>query len=114
MYKSSDVVVIVPFLCEDALLMIRQYRYPLRKGYIAKKIQHFYTYHQSISKSRQLVHIFRAKDLVEDKSNHDGTEDITRLEIVSVEQLKHLIKVRKIESTGTLIAYLVCCTGIVI
>jgi ADP-ribose pyrophosphatase len=30
-YKSSDVAVIVPFLREDALLMIRQYRYPLRK-----------------------------------------------------------------------------------
>jgi NUDIX domain len=83
-------------------------------GYIAKEIQHFYTYHPSISKSRQLVHIFMAKDLVEDKSNHDGAEDITRVEIVSVEQLKHLIKLRKIESAGTLIAYLVCCAGIII
>ena len=82
--------------------------------YIAKEIQHFYTYHPSISKSRQVVHVFRAKDLVEGKSNHDGTEDIMRLEIVSVEQLKHLIKVRKIESARTLIAYLVCCTGIII
>jgi ADP-ribose pyrophosphatase len=33
-------------------------------GYIAKEIQHFYTYHASISKSRQLVHVFKAKDLV--------------------------------------------------
>jgi ADP-ribose pyrophosphatase len=141
-YKSSDVAVIVPFLREDALLMIRQYRYPLRKvllefpaghventenpmktakrelleetGYIAKEIQHFYTYHPSISKSRQLVHIFRAKHLVEYKSNHDGTEDITGVEIVSIEQLKHMIKQRKIESAGTLIAYLVCCAGIII
>ena len=30
-YKSSAVAVIVPFLREDALVMIRQYRYPLRK-----------------------------------------------------------------------------------
>ena len=80
------------FLHEDSLVIIRQYRYPLRKvllkfpaghvessetpmkaakgdlleetGYIAKEIQHFYTYHASISKSRQLVHVFKAKDLV--------------------------------------------------
>jgi ADP-ribose pyrophosphatase YjhB (NUDIX family) len=66
--------------------MIRQYRYPLRKvllefpaghiedgeegektdkrelleetGYIAKEIQHVYKYHPSVSKSRQLVHIY--------------------------------------------------------
>jgi ADP-ribose pyrophosphatase len=31
MYKSSDVAVIVPFLENDNLVMIRQYRYPLRK-----------------------------------------------------------------------------------
>ena len=30
-YKASDVVVIVPFLNSDSLIMIRQYRYPLRK-----------------------------------------------------------------------------------
>ena len=75
-----------PFLNEDTLVMIRQYRYPLRKvllefpaghiedgeegektdkrelleetGYIAKEIQHVYKYHPSVSKSRQLVHIY--------------------------------------------------------
>jgi len=30
-YEASDVVVIVPFLDSDTLIMIRQYRYPLRK-----------------------------------------------------------------------------------
>jgi ADP-ribose pyrophosphatase len=139
-YKSSDVAVIVPFLNEDTLVMIKQYRYPLRKillefpagrieggeyaektakrelleetGYIAKKIQHVYTYHPSVSKSRQLVHIFRAMDLIEDKSDYDGTEDIIKLEIVSSQELRNMIKERRIESAGTLIAYLICCTGI--
>jgi ADP-ribose pyrophosphatase len=139
-YKSSDVVVIVPFLNEDNIVMIRQYRYPLRKvllefpaghiengeeakktakrelleetGYLANEIQYVYTYHPSVSKSRQLVHIFRAKDLIEDKSNHDGTEDIIRLEVVSIEELKNMIKERIIQNAGTLIAYLICCTGI--
>jgi hypothetical protein len=84
-----------------------------RTGYIAKEIQRFYTYHPSISKLRQLVYVFKAEDLVQDKSNHDGTEDIARIKIVSIEQLKCLIIVRKVESAGTLIAYLACCSGII-
>lgn len=139
-YKSSNVVVIIPFISENALIMIRQYRYPLRKvllefpaghieenedaektakrelleetGYIANKIQYVYSYHPSVSKSRQIVHVFRAKDLVKGKSEHDRTEDIRDIEILSIEQLKHMIKDKKVESAGTLIAYLICCTGL--
>jgi len=47
-----------------------------------------------------------------DKSNHDGTEDIIKLEIVSTQELRNMIKERKIKSAGTLIAYLICCTSI--
>ena len=139
-YKSSDVVVIVPFINKDTIVMIRQYRYPLRKvllefpaghiengedaektakrelleetGYLANEIQYIYTYYPSVSKSRQRVHIFRAKDLIQDKSDYDGTEDIVRLEIVSIGKLENMIKKRRIQNAGTLIAYLICCTGI--
>lgn len=139
-YKSSNVAVIIPFVTENTLIMIRQYRYPLRKvllefpaghieynedpektakrelveetGYIANEIERVYTYHPSVSKSRQLVHVFRAKDLVRVKSKHDRTEDIREVKILSVEQLKHMIKNRKVESAGTLIAYLICCTDL--
>ncbi len=120
--------------------MIRQYRYPLRKillefpaghiedgedaaktakrelleetGYIANKIDYMYTYHPSVSKSSQLVYIFRASDLVEEKSNHEGGEEIIRTEIISVRELKNMIKQRRIDSAGTLLAYLICCSGI--
>jgi ADP-ribose pyrophosphatase len=68
--------------------------------------------HPSVSKSRQIVHVFRANDLVKGKSEHDRTEDIIDIEILSVEQLKHMIRDRKVESAGTLIAYLICCTGL--
>ena len=81
-------------------------------GYLANEIQYIYTYQPSVSKSRQRVHIFRAKDLIEDKSNYDGTEDIVRLEIVSIGKLENMIKKRRIQNAGTLIAYLICCTGI--
>ena len=139
-YKASDVVVIVPFLNTDTLIMIRQYRYPLRKvllefpaghiengegmnkaakrelleetGYLAKEIRYIYTYHPSVSKSRQLVHIFKAEDLIENKSNHDSTEEILTIESVAVKELKDMIKEKKIENAGTLLAYLICCTGI--
>jgi hypothetical protein len=40
-------------------------------------------------------------------------EDIARLEIVSIERLKYLIRILKIESAGSLIAYLACCSGII-
>lgn len=139
-YEASDVVVIVPFLDSDTLIMIRQYRYPLRKillefpaghiendedmkeaakrelleetGYLAKEIQYIYTYHPSVSKSRQLVHIFKGEGLMENESKHDSTEDIISVDTVSIIELKDMIRKRKIESAGTLLAYLICCTGI--
>jgi len=139
-YKASDVVVIVPFLNSDSLIMIRQYRYPLRKvllefpaghiengedmneaaerelleetGYLAKQVRHIYTYHPSVSKSRQLVHIFKGEGLIKNESKNDITEDIISIDTVSRTELRDMIKERKIESAGTLLAYLICCTGI--
>jgi ADP-ribose pyrophosphatase len=137
-YSSSDVVVVVPFLDARRLVMIRQYRYPLDKvllefpaghvekgegpldtarrelqeetGYGAKKIEHVYEYHPSVSKSRQTVHVFRATGLSDGKTNHDSTEDID-VEIVQVGELAKMIVDKKVENAGTLIAYLLCCTG---
>jgi ADP-ribose pyrophosphatase len=138
-YKSTDDAVIVPFLEKDNLVMIRHYRYPLGKvllefpaghiehceaaanaakrelleetGYIADKIDYMYTYHPSVSKSSQLVYIFRARDLIEQRANHDGVEDIIRTDIISVEELENMIRERRIKSAGTLLAFLICCSG---
>ena len=139
-YKSSDVAVIVPFIDNDTLVMIRQYRYPLHKvllefpaghienyedaektarrelleetGYLAKQIEELYVYHPSVSISQQLVHIFRAKNLFKGESKHDTMEDIRTIESVSLKKLQEMVRERKIDSAGTLIAYLICCTGI--
>ena len=139
-YKSSDVAVIVPFLYNDTLVMVRQYRYPLHKvllefpaghieknedaektarrelleetGYHAKEIEGLYAYHPSVSISKQLVHIFRAKDLFKGESKHDTMEDIRTIEIVSLKKLMEMVREQKIDSAGTLIAYFICCTGI--
>lgn len=109
-YESADVVVIVPFIDDSTLLMLKQYRYPLHKvllefpaghiengenpkdtaarelaeetGYRSREIEHIYTYHPSVSKTRQVVYIFKAKELsteeVVGRLKHESTEDIMK------------------------------------
>jgi ADP-ribose pyrophosphatase len=143
-YESADVVVVVPFLDDSTLVMIKQYRYPLHKallefpaghiengenpkdtavrelaeetGYHSKEIEYVYAYHPSVSKTRQVVYIFKAKELTtgeEEKGvgslRHESTEDI-KVEKVKVKELAQMITNKKIENAGTLIAYLICCT----
>ena len=136
-YKSPDVVVIVPFLDDNTLVMIKQFRYPLQKillespaghvedgenmmatakrelleetGYFANEIERVYSYHPSVSNSRQLVHLFKATELSKDKPRHESTKVFTDIEIITICQLKNLIGKKKVENAGTLIAYLICC-----
>jgi ADP-ribose pyrophosphatase len=138
-FKSSDVAIIVPFLDGRRLVMIRQYRYPLGKvmlefpaghvekgesplatakrelqeetGYSAKSIRRVYSYHPSVSKSRQVVHVFKATGLVPGQTRHDSTEEID-VETVGVAELGKMIRRQEVENAGTLISYLLCCTGI--
>ena len=46
------------------------------------------------------------------EQERDSVEDIRKIEIVSVQELKRMIMAGKVENAGTLIAYLICCTGI--
>jgi ADP-ribose pyrophosphatase len=140
-YRTPDVVVIVPFIDKNTLVMIRQYRHPLRKvllefpaghiennedaentatrelleetGYHAREIEEVYTYNPSVNISKQLIHIFRGRNLVKGEYEHDrdSIEDIRNVEIVSIEELKRMIIAGRVENAGTLIAYLICCTG---
>ena len=136
-YHASDVVVVVPFLPDGNLVMIRQYRYPLDKvllefpaghveggekpaetakreleeetGYSARNLQRVYSYHPSVSRSNQNVHVFKASGLIEGTTRHDGGEDIV-VEVLSKKALRDLIAEGKVESAGTLISFLLCCT----
>jgi ADP-ribose pyrophosphatase len=139
-YRTPDVAVIVPFTDKNTLVMIRQYRHPLRKvllefpaghiennedpqktatrelleetGYHAREIEEVYTYNPSVNIS--IIHIFRARNVVkgEYEQDRDSIEDIRKVEIISVQELKRMIMAGKVENAGTLIAYLICCTGI--
>lgn len=138
-YKSSDIIIVVPFLDQKRLVMIRQYRYPLGKvmlefpaghiekgeaplatakreleeetGYRAKSMKQVYSYHPSVSKSRQVVHVFKATGLVPGETRHDSTEEID-VETVGVADLEKMIRRQEVENAGTLVAYLLCCAGI--
>src|SRR5215831_19956181 len=94
--RTPDVAVIVPFIDKNTLVMIRQYRHPLRKvllefpaghmennedaektatrelleetGYHAREIEEVYTYNIS----KQLIHIFRGRNLVKGEYERDN------------------------------------------
>jgi ADP-ribose pyrophosphatase len=137
-YHASDVVIVVPFIDRQTLLMIRQFRYPIGKvllefpaghvedgedpldtaereleeetGYRASKVEYVYSYHPSVSRTKQSVHVFRATRLVRTSATrHDSGEQIS-MKKVTVKQLRRLVAKRKVENAGTLIAYLLCCT----
>ncbi len=137
-YYASDVVIVVPFLDDEKLVMIRQYRYPLGKvilefpaghvesgedpaetarreleeetGYRAGKMEYVYTYHPAVSRTKQNVHVYRATGLSDSgRTSHDGGEDIA-IETMTVGELRKTIAERKVESAGTLVAYLLCCS----
>jgi ADP-ribose pyrophosphatase len=136
-YRASDVVIVVPFLGRQKLLMIRQYRYPIGKvmlefpaghvdsgedpmetaareleeetGYVAKKIEYVYRYHPSVSRTKQMVHVFKATGLAKKgATKHDSGEHI-KMKTVMVKELGRLVEKGKVENAGTLIAYLLCC-----
>jgi ADP-ribose pyrophosphatase len=83
-------------------------------GYHAREIEEIHTYNPSVNISKQIIHIFRARNVVkgEYEQERDSVEDIRKIEIVSVQELKRMIMAGKVENAGTLIAYLICCTGI--
>ncbi len=47
--------------------------------------------------------------MTEGEYKHDGVEDIRKIEIVAVKELKHMISEGNVENAGTLIGYLLCC-----
>jgi len=78
-------------------------------GYRARKLDYLYRYHPSVGRTNQSVHVFRATGLAKKTvTRHDSGEQIS-MKTVTVNQLRHLIVKRKVESAGTLIAYLLCC-----
>lgn len=72
-------------------------------------MEYVYSYHPSVSRTKQSVHVFRATGLAKSTATrHDSGEQIS-MQTVTPAKLRRLIEKGKVENAGTLIAYLLCC-----
>jgi ADP-ribose pyrophosphatase len=122
---------IVPFVSDNEIIMVRQYRYALRRetleipagkmdkgegpeecikrelveetGFEAKSIKWLYTYAPAIGYSNELIHLYLGRDLKKLEENIDDSE-ISSLEILPLEEVLGMIRDHKIIDSKTIIA----------
>ena len=121
---------IVPFVSDNEIVMVRQYRYALKRevleipagkidkgespeecikrelieetGFEAKSIDWLYTYAPAIGYSNELIHIYVGRELKKlgDKIDED---EISSIEILSLDEVLGMIKDHKIIDSKTII-----------
>jgi ADP-ribose pyrophosphatase len=129
--EHPDAAAIIPFISEDEIIVVRQFRYALGKetleipagkvdpgesieecagrelfeetGYKAGEIKFIYTYAPAIGYSNELIHIYSAHNLKKLTADIDERE-IVSVEILTLERIKALIKEGLILDGKTLIA----------
>jgi ADP-ribose diphosphatase len=127
-----EAAAIVPFISEEHVLMVRQFRYALGKetleipagkmdpgekpeecarrelleetGFEAELVQSVLTYAPAIGYSNELIHVFSARQLKKIKAEVDERE-ISSVERVSFDQLKDMVRGGLIEDGKTLLAF---------
>ena len=122
---------IVPFVSEKEIIMVKQFRYALQRetleipagkidkdespeecikrelieetGFETKSIKWLYTYAPAIGYSNELIHLYIGKNLekVETKIDED---EISSLEILTIDEVIGMIRNHKILDSKTLIA----------
>lgn len=125
-----EAAAVVPFVSEDEILMVRQYRYALGKetleipagkldpgetpeacvrrelreetGYEAGEFTFLYTYAPAIGYSNERIHIYSARRLRKKKTKVDERE-ISAVEKHSLGRLKEMAKKGRIEDGKTLL-----------
>lgn len=123
---------ILPFISKDKIILIRQYRYPLKKeiweipagklnrnekpeigakrelkeetGFEAKKLEKIAQFYLSPGYSTEYMYLFRATELKKGKQNLDEGEKIEKVTIFSLKETLKMIKKRKIIDAKTIIA----------
>ena len=123
---------VVPFISEDHVLMVRQFRYALGKetleipagkidpgerpeacakrelmeetGFDAELMQLVLTYAPAIGYSNELIHVFSARQLRKTRAEVDERE-ISSVEEVSLDQLRNMVRKGLIEDGKTLLAF---------
>jgi ADP-ribose pyrophosphatase len=125
-----EAAAVVPFVSDEEILMVRQYRYALGKetleipagkmdpgetpevcvrrelweetGYEADEFTFLYTYAPAIGYSNERIHLYSARRLRKKETNVDGRE-ISAVETHSLEGLKEMMKKGLIEDGKTLL-----------
>ena len=122
---------IVPFVSDNEIIMVRQYRYVLGRetleipagkidegespeecikrelveetGFEAKFIKWLYTYAPAVGYSNELIHLYLGRDLKKLEKEIDENE-ISSLEILTIEDVLGMIRNQKIIDSKTVIA----------
>jgi len=122
---------VVPFVSDNEIIMVRQYRYALRRetleipagkidkgespeecikrelieetGFEAKFIKWLYTYAPAIGYSNEFIHLYLGRDLKRLEKKIDENE-ISSLEILTLEEVLGMIRNHKIIDSKTIIA----------
>lgn len=122
---------IVPFVSDNEIIMVRQYRYALGRetleipagkidegespeecikrelveetGFEAKFIKWLYTYAPAVGYSNELIHLYLGRDLKKLEKEIDENE-ISSLEILTIEDVLGMIRNQKIIDSKTVIA----------
>jgi ADP-ribose pyrophosphatase len=122
---------IVPLISDNELIMVRQYRYALRRetleipagkidkgesaeecikrelaeetGFEAKVIKWLYTYAPAVGYSNELIHLYLGSDL-EKLENKVNDSEISSLEILTIDEVLRMIRNHEIVDSKTIIA----------
>ena len=128
-----EAAAIIPFITEDEILMVRQFRYALGRetleipagkvdpgespeacagrelleetGFEAKDLKLIYTYAPAIGYSNELIHIYSGHNLIKAHKKIDERE-IDAIERVTITKLREMIKKKLILDGKTLIGLL--------
>ena len=131
--EHPGAVAVLPFVDQENIVLVRQYRYPVREityeipagklqgkenllscvrreleeetGFYAKKIKKLLSFWPTPAFSNEVLHIYLARDLKLTKKNPDDDEFIDHIEISFKKALK-MVESGKIRDSKTVIALL--------
>ncbi|MHA1166703.1 MAG: NUDIX hydrolase [Candidatus Hodarchaeales archaeon] len=127
-----DAVAIIPFIDDNTVILVRQWRYSIERetleipagklnkgesleeclqrelmeetGYKAGKIEHLLSYAPAIGYSDEILHIFAGYDLENIAGTEINSDEITRIEKISIDDLQDRIHRNEVYDGKTIIA----------
>jgi ADP-ribose pyrophosphatase len=131
--RQPDAVAVIPFIDNKRIVLVKQYRYPIKKityelpagkispkekpidcikreleeetGFVSNDITKLISFHPSTAFSTEILHIFIAKNLKKTKS-HPDEDEFVKPEIIDYKKTLKWIDEGKISDSKTLIGLL--------